>query len=181
MPDPALHRRLPARELAAGRRTLAGTADAAGLAPRLAEALARKEPAGTVDYELSFAPGPGGAVAVTGRLEARLEATCQRCLRPFMLTLEVPVEVLLGADGSSRGGNEETGSGWEATDKAVSLGELIEEELLLALPFLPRHPRPDCAPAEAASGAGEPAGEDSRRPFAGLREALDAARRDGKD
>lgn len=175
MPDPTLHRRLPSRELAAGRRTLAGTVDAAGLAPRLAEALARKKPAGTVDYELSFAPGPGGAVAVTGRLEARLEATCQRCLRPFTLELEVPVGVLLEAGG-------ETGSDWEATVATASLAELIEEELLLALPFQPRHPQPDCAPDEADSGGtGEGAGGESQRPFAGLREALDAARRGGKD
>jgi len=174
-----LHHRLPSRELAAGLRTLAGRIDASGLAPRLAEALASEHPAGTVDYELAFAPGPGEGVAVTGRLKARLEATCQRCLRPFMLNLEVPVEVLLEVPEALRA--EEDGPEWDAAGAVGSLGELIEEELLLELPFLPRHPHRDCAPAGGVSGTEATLGEDRQRPFAGLREALDAARDDSRD
>lgn len=176
MTNQPLHDRLPSRELAAGRRTLSGRIDAAGLAPRLAEALARREPVGSVDYELSFSPGPDAAVAVTGRLQARLEATCQRCLRPFTLSMDVPVEVLLGvpniADESGQAGE------WDAAGEAASLAELVEEELLLALPFLPRHPPGACSPAEADGPSPGDSGEDRQRPFAGLREALDAARKD---
>jgi len=180
MTDPSLHRRLAGRELAADRRTLSGTIDAAELAPRVGEALAREHPAGSVDYELSFAPGPGDGVAVTGRLRARLEATCQRCLRPFALDMEVPVDVLLEAgDGASQ---TESGPAWDVAENVASLAELMEEELLLALPFLPRHPPQDCpSPAGRASGADAGAGDDVQRPFAGLRDALDAARGDEED
>lgn len=174
-----LHHRLPSRELAAGHRTLAGRIDATELAPRLAEALARERPAGTVDYELAFAPGPGEGVAVTGHLKARLEATCQRCLRPFTLDLEVPVEVLLEVPEAPL--PEEDGPAWDAAGAVGSLGELIEEELLLALPFLPRHPPGACAPAGGDPGVDAASDEDRQRPFAGLREALDAARDDNRD
>ncbi|MGH8128670.1 MAG: YceD family protein [Gammaproteobacteria bacterium] len=170
-----LHSSLPGKALAAERRTLSGQIEASELAPRLAEALARAEPTGTVTYELSFAPGPDEAVAVTGRLQASLEATCQRCLRPFVLNLEVPVEVLLEARVAPQ--QEDPDAAWDAVETAPSLGELIEEELLLALPFLPRHAPQECVAAdEVAALAADPVGE-TQRPFAGLREALDAANR----
>lgn len=171
----SVHGRLPGKALAADRRTLSGRIEAAELAPRLAEALARTEPVGTVTYELSFAPGPDEAVAVTGRLQASLETTCQRCLRPFMLHLEVPVKVLLEA----RIPPEQTDSGspWEAIETAPSLGELIEEELLLALPFLPRHAPQACAAADEVEARAADSGGGTQRPFSGLREAFDAAKR----
>lgn len=170
-----LHSCLPGKALAAERNTLSGRIKASELAPRLAEALARAEPAGTVTYELSFAPGPDEAVAVTGRLQASLEATCQRCLQPFVLKLEVPVELLLEARTAAQQGD--SGTTWDAVETAPSLGELIEEELLLALPFLPRHAPQECAASDdLAALAVESAGE-TQRPFAGLREAFDAANR----
>lgn len=170
-----LHSRLPGKALAAERGTLSGRIEASELAPRLAEALARTEPAGTVTYELSFAPGPDEAVAVTGRLQANLEATCQRCLRPFVLNLEVPVEVLLEACAVAQ--PEAVGAVPDAVETTPSLVELIEEELLLALPFLPRHAPQDCAAAgEVAALAPDSEGE-TQRPFAGLREAFDVAKR----
>lgn len=176
MTDPSLHRRLRGRELAADHRTLSGTIDAGELAPRVGEALAREHPAGSVAYELSFAPGPDGEVAVTGRLGARLEATCQRCLRPFVLALEVPVDVLLEA-GDTASQAADPGPARDVAGNVASLAGLIEEELLLALPFLPRHP-PQACPASAGlvPGADAAAGGDVQRPFAGLRDALDAAR-----
>ena len=166
-----LHHRLPSRELATARRTLSGRVDAAALAPRLAEALARERPVGTVSYELSFAPAPQGGVAVNGRIHARLEATCQRCLEPFMVELDVPVEVFL--DELEHTGNRADTS--EAGETATLAG-LIEEELLLALPFLPRHVPGACTlEGTAPATQNRP---DTQRPFAGLQAAL--ASRDRK-
>ncbi|MGA7966166.1 MAG: YceD family protein [Gammaproteobacteria bacterium] len=170
-----LHSCLPGRALAAERSTLSGRVEASELAPRLAEAVARSEPAGTVSYELSFAPGPDEAVAVTGWLQASLEATCQRCLQPFVLHLEVPVEVLLEARAAAQ--QADSGTTWDAVETAPSLGELIEEELLLALPFLPRHAPQECAASDDLAALAAESREETQRPFAGLREALDAANR----
>lgn len=172
-----LHSRLPGKALAAERNTLSGRLEASELAPRLAEALARAEPAGTVIYELSFAPGPDEAVAVTGRLQASLEATCQRCLQPFVLKLEVPVEVLLEAPTAAQ--QRDSGTMRDAVETAPSLGELIEEQLLLALPFLPRHAPQECAASGELAALAAESAEETQRPFAGLREAFDAAKRRG--
>lgn len=162
----SVHARLPLEELAVARRVLHGRIDAAVLASRLGKALGRSQPEGELDYELAFAPTPEGAVALSGLLRARLVATCQRCLQPFELALEVPVRLLVpGAAGDAA----EAG-GWEVAAPGVrpTLAEVIEEELLLALPFLPSHPAGQCV--LAPSGA-EHAGEARQRPFAGLDEA----------
>lgn len=161
------HARLPLVELAAAGRVLRGRLDAAELAPRVGAALGRSPAEGELDYELAFAPAPGGAVAITGSLKARLVATCQRCLQPFELVVEVPLRLLVPEETGDAAETE----GWDVADRGASptLGELIEEELLLALPFLPRH-----APAQCAGAAPGDSDEDEprQRPFAGLREAL---------
>ena len=47
----------------------------------------------------------------------------------------------------------------------ITVGELVEEELLLALPIVPMHAdRADCG----VSAAGERAAEETQKPFAGL-------------
>lgn len=174
--------RLPWDTFAAERRTLAGRIDAATLAPRLAEALARERPAGTVAYELHFAPVPaaaGEAVIVTGQLRARLEATCQRCLEPFEMTLEVAVDVEVEtsrAAPESKAGSDRSVPDRADADAVPSLDALIEEELILAIPFLPRHPGDFCPQAPGAREA-EPEDSDMQRPFAGLQEAMERARK----
>ena len=170
----SLYRRLPGRQLAAEQRTLSGRLDAAELAPRLAEALAREHPVGTVTYELAFAFGPDEEVVVTGHLQARLEAMCQRCLRAFMLDLEVPVQVLLGGRAVSPQPDSEPA--WDSVEPAPGLGDLIEEELLLALPFLPRHPLQICVAVNEGDTSAANIVSAAQRPFAGLREALDVGR-----
>jgi len=182
-----LHNRLPWSELAAENTALAGEVDASELAPRLAEALAREQPAGIVRYELHFVPGEPGRIRVTGHLSGELEATCQRCLQPFRLPLEVDVAVSVAdspsATGRLRGPAEERDAAeLEEADVAGlgSLADLIEEELLLAIPFLPRHEMSQC-PAAGEQPEEAVRKDASRRPFAGLREALERSREDEPD
>jgi len=172
----SMYNRLPSRALAAEQRTLSGRIDAAELAPRLAAALAREHPVGTVAYELTFAFGPDEAVVVTGQLHAGLEATCQRCLRLFVLDLEVPVQVLLGV--CTVPPQLDSEPAWDSVETTPSLGDLIEEELLLALPFLPRHPLQICTAEDkvVTSTAHTHIARAVQRPFTGLREALEAER-----
>lgn len=177
---PDLHSRLPWRELAADGRALSGRVDAALLAPRLGEALGLGAPAGVVEYALRFAPADIGRVAVTGRLDAELDATCQRCLRPFRMPLEVEVDVEVELDAAPEAARSDAVSeGPERADAGgmPTLAALIEEELILAIPFLPRHLPGDC-PAAGDTTAETPGGGDRQRPFEGLREALERARGD---
>lgn len=182
-----LHHRLPWTELAAENAALTGEIDASRLAPRLGEALACERPAGVVRYELHFAPEREGRVRITGHLGAELDAICQRCLQPFRLPLEVDVNVSV-ADSPLPATHPGTKVDREApepdeadVDGLGSLADLVEEELLLAIPFLPRHDVSDC-PAAGRQTENEPREEgESRRPFAGLREALQRSREDESD
>ena len=174
MPE-SLHARLPLEELAAERRELAGRVDAAGLAGRVAGALGREATAGEVSYRLAFAPGAAGAIELTGELRARLEAQCQRCLQPFEIEFEAPVRLVFPPPGRPAGPEY---AEWEAGEDGArpTLAEILEEELLLALPFTPRHPPGRCpgGPVGEAPAAQE-AGEDEeprQRPFAGLDELV---------
>ncbi|AEG93960.1 YceD family protein [Ramlibacter tataouinensis] len=94
------------------------------------------------------------------RARAQLQLTCQRCLQP----VETPVEV----DGRFRFVADEAAAAAEddqseedvlATSRAFDLAELLEDELLMALPVAPRHEVcPEPLPMSAADpGAGEAA------------------------
>lgn len=185
--SPKLHNRLPWSELAAENAVLAGVIDASELAPRLGEALARERPAGSIRYELHFAPGESGRVRVSGHITAGLEATCQRCLQPFRLPLEVDVAVAVAdtpaAGAPLRGGAPDRDAAEldEADAEGLaSLADLVEEELILAIPFLPRHASSECPAAPRLAGQEGGEGESSR-PFAGLREAMERSRGDASD
>jgi len=184
-----LHHRLPWNTLAAENAALAGEIDASELAPRLGEALALEHPAGVVRYELHFAPEQDGRVQVSGHLGAELDAICQRCLQPFRLPLEVDVSVSV-VDSPSPAAHRRFPADSEAPERdegdaevLSSLADLVEEELLLAIPFLPRHELSECpAASHQAHETGREAGEsESRRPFAGLREAMERSREGESD
>lgn len=148
--------------LAASAATLEGRMDAAEFSGRLAAALCAPVSSGAVDYRLSFSRGEEQAVAIRGALRARLAARCQRCLGNMELDVEVPVKFLIPAFGTMA-----PPTGWEATEAGArpALAELIEEELLLALPFAPVHPNSLCAAVAAGSAAD---GEPRSGPFADL-------------
>ena len=181
-----LHHRLPWNQLAEENAVLAGEIDASELASRLGKALACERPEGAVRYELHFAPEQEGRVRVTGHLGAELGAVCQRCLQPFRLPLEVEVSVAvadspLAATRPGSSTDQDTSEPDVAdADELASLADLIEEELLLAIPFLPRHELSECPAADREAGQEDDEGE-SRRPFAGLREAMRRSREEESD
>ena len=101
-------------------------------------------------------------VALTGTLEL----ICQRCMRPMQWPLESSSRaVLIGAESEA----EHLPPGTEtvlAADRKIRLIDLIEEELLLALPRVPMHER--AAREDAAADAAQPV----QRPFEQLGELL---------
>ncbi len=140
------------------------------LAPQLREA------AGEATGEVAFTRESSLAVAGV-RVEAELVLTCQRCMErlPWMLRSEGRAALVATAAEADRASDElETVF---AEDHRISLRELVEEELLLALPLVPRHESEhDCAgPATDAQEAVQPAGdapEETHRPFGQLAQLL---------
>ncbi len=132
---------------------------------RLRESLADAQ--GTVAYTLSGVRDGAGRLALRLRIRGRLVLRCQRCLELLEYPADIDSTVVLA------GSQEEIDAAPYAegeaervlASKEMKVGELIEDELLLALPFAPRHEQCGARP-----GAGKRAGSSS--PFAGLRGML---------
>jgi uncharacterized protein len=133
---------------------------------RVAELLVER--VGTVQGSVALAREQGRIVAdVT--LDARLTLRCQRCLGPMQVVIESSSRVALlesEEEAASVPSDLETAL---APEGRLRLADLVEEELLLALPAAPRHAAGQCP---AAPGAEESEEESVQRPFANLGELL---------
>jgi len=113
------------------------------------------------------------------QLRTQVTLECQRCLQPMAVPLEVArrFRFVHGEDEAARLDEEEAGDDEDVLALAprFDLRGLIEDELLLALPLVPRHetcpalPEALRPPAQGASAAPAEAAEPARdHPFAAL-------------
>ncbi|WP_425600982.1 YceD family protein [Dyella sedimenti] len=155
--------------MVSARRSFQGDLPVAALA-RLGETLAGTE--GTVRYELDFGRDDLGTAYLDVRVQAPLTLTCQRTLEPFVLP--VTVDSRLGLIRTER---EESALPpaveplLVAEDGKLNLADVIEDELLLALPLVPVNPDSKLPEEVVGPEPGETPGEGrSDNPFAILRE-----------
>jgi uncharacterized protein len=107
---------------------------------RLAPDLHTRE--GALRVELHFGLDERCVYALTGRIEGELELTCQRCLEPIRIPLGI--ELKLGIV-TSEDEAEQLPEGYEMLlvgQDPMVLAELVEDEVILALPRIPRHADP---------------------------------------
>ena len=130
------------RKLAEARLELDGELDLASC-ERVADQLAARDP-DNIAYRITGGRDTQGWPTATIALEGRVSLVCQRCLRPFDYRLESRSTVRLA-------GSEHELEGWDAEEIEAILAagpldrdELIEDELLLALPYAPMHPPEEC-------------------------------------
>ena len=114
-------------------------------------------------YELDGVPQEQGRPALRLRVTGTLQLACQRCLGALEHPLRVDALLLLFDSESDIGAGAEAPDGIVAT-KEMAVRDLIEEEVLLAIPYAPRH-------EECKSGT-DAAGAPGARPFADLRSLL---------
>ncbi len=135
--------------------------------PRLAAALVSDS--GRCRYVAEFGRDALGTGYVELRLEADLELLCQRSLEPFVLPVQVFQRLGFITDEAQEAALPE---GYEPVlldaEGGVRLPELIEDELLLALPSYPVKPETDVLevswPPDVAMEEPEP----TANPFAAL-------------
>jgi uncharacterized protein len=129
--------------------------------PRLRDVLAQD--AGEVAYEITGVRDARGRPGLRLKVSGTMVLRCQRCLEPMEFAVNTDETLVLAAtlDEIHAEPADAHAPDRVVAGKEMALGELIEDELLLALPFAPRHE--DCRPA----GAGDSAESDS--PFAALR------------
>ena len=128
-------------------------------------------PEGAAEIALDFAVDAQGVPYVRGWIRAELVVTCQRCLEP--MTVPVDVDLSLGIVSSE----DEAKRLPEHYDPLVTRGEqllvaeVVEDEILLALPAIPRHDTAECTAMENLEkrpGDDEEGNEVSSSPFAVL-------------
>jgi len=157
--------------LAAQRETLERVYEL-GRLPRLQDLLADKQ--GCLKAVFGFARAPSGRSAAIIRIEATPRLVCQRCLEGFEFTVTACSEVEFSADAQTDGAASHDEL-FRSDEGLVSLRELAEEELLLALPLVPACSAPrECGktPLLGAAAAAEPVVQESVRPFAALQDLL---------
>jgi uncharacterized protein len=106
---------------------------------------------------------PGGGVEAWLHLDASaaLDVTCQRCLQPVHVPLDVHRRILFvpGGEDAAAALDAEREEDVLPLTRALDLRELIEDELLLALPLVPVHalcPAPLAAPSSDENDAAAP-------------------------
>lgn len=132
--------------------------------PRLRQLLLAD--AGALEYSLEGVTDELGRPALRIRIRGTLQLRCQRCLAPLDYPLRVDAMLVLARSQEAIDALpvEAEGPDWVVAGKEMSVHDLLEDELLLAVPYAPRHER--CA-ASSARGAAE-----ALSPFAGLRSLL---------
>lgn len=132
-------------------------------------------------------PGIGGSVRGAARfgrrsafavvelsLAGKATLPCQRCMQPMELALDSTTHVALILAEADAAEVPEDLEPVLAREGRISAAELVEEELLLALPIVPLHEElRECAvPASAPLVADEAPEHVTQRPFEGLAELL---------
>jgi len=131
--------------------------------PRLRDVLASD--AGEVKYEISGERDERGRPSLRLKVDGTLTLQCQRCLEPMEFEVHTDEMLVLAATLSEI--HAEPAS-TESRDRVVAgkdmaLRELIEDELILAVPYAPRHEQCTAAGEEMLGRA------EKASPFAGLR------------
>jgi len=93
-----------------------------------------------------------------------LHLKCQRCLGAFdfPLRLESTLRLASAAEAAAAGLDDEEGE-WIEPSPALDVGSLVEDEIILGLPYSPRHAEEQCP-----AGGGDPAPDAGRSAFAKL-------------
>lgn len=121
---------------------------------------------GELEYEVRGTRDDVGRPAIGIRIGGELQLTCQRCLKAMPFALRVDGMVVLAkseAEIEAQPVDPETPDRVLA-GKEMEVGTMLEDEILLAIPFAPRH--------EHCSGGGIDKGEAQASPFADLRGLL---------
>jgi uncharacterized protein len=139
--------------------------------PRVLPSLAT--PDGEAVGKVTF--GREGRIAVADvAVAAHVTLTCQRCLSPLTRALDNEGRAALVATAEEADRVPEPLEAVLAPDYRISIRDLVEEELLLALPLVPRHETNECAGEGAGitdvQGSDAGPAVETHRPFGQLGE-----------
>ena len=166
-----MHQRLPKEinpfRLAHGGASLEGQLPLSEL-KRLQPSLAENE--GIVDVAMRFDVDETGTPYLAGHFVTKLSVVCERCLQP--MTVDIDIHCLLGLVKNEYKAERlaEQYEPWLVDDDndTMNPASVVEDELILALPLVPRHDEA-CLPEDVwYSGEKEVESDKPESPFAVL-------------
>ena len=83
-------------------------------------------------------------------IQAKLPVLCQRCLAPMQLNFALTFDYVISAQAPLES-EENDEIDWLEASLTMNVNELVEDELLIAMPIAPKHEN-GCAPATTQSG-----------------------------
>lgn len=108
---------------------------------RLAEMLSSDT--GTVATEVRFRQDPGGWLIIQIEYDTTVQMLCQRCLEPLGYHVKDRVEMAVLESASLEKHLPEQYEPLVLEDERLMPAMLIEDELIISLPIVPRHERPE--------------------------------------
>ncbi|MGZ8250983.1 MAG: YceD family protein [Methylophilaceae bacterium] len=123
---------------------------------RLVDALASYE--SVLSWQLLGDVNSEGKPVLNLKVQGTLELTCQRCLEPLKFDLDVNSSFIIVASEADLPPEEEDVDEHDylVADVQMQVAELIEDEVLLALPFSPKHELSICGAKEQVAELKKP-------------------------
>jgi len=121
-----------------------------------------------IQVSLAFGKRDDGGPGIEGRVQCTVSMQCQRCLEPVSVKLDCPVALGIITSESQADQLPGTVEPLIYGDGPVDLAELIEDELILALPIVPVHEQCD-SPVKQAGHADNQETVKKDSPFAVLK------------
>ena len=132
------------------------------------------KPEGAVHLSLEFGIDSMGLATMTGTAQANLELLCQRCLESMAWPLELQLALAFIRPNVDEAGIPGPYEPYVVESVPLRLSDMIEDEIILALPSIPRHELAQCSASEwlqaDKSAANKAAEDDEQRqsPFSAL-------------
>lgn len=147
-------------------------ADLAALEPaRIPTAWREAEVSGRLTF--GFVDASGRVPIVSGCATARIDAVCQRCLEPFQLEISTEPKLLL-LDTEQQVDGYDAFEVWELDAPAFRPQDIVEELLIMAMPFSAMHGRmAECKAFAPAKPPDAGVVTELKRPFAHLRSQME--------
>ncbi len=136
---------------------------------RLADSLVDLQ--GGVEVDLHFDVDEQGVSHMHGQLNAQVNVECQRCMRPMQVPVMSDVSVAFVTSTEQVGDLPEAYEPCVLDEDVTALVDLVEDELILALPIVSVHPDQACQSWFEQQGrqpAEEAPVEEKKNPFAVL-------------
>ena len=101
---------------------------------------------GALHVELQLRRDKTRVPKLEGRVRGGLSVVCQRCLKPFLWPLDIAIDLRLVFNEEEESRVLKDSEPLLIEDDQVLFHAVVEEEVLLALPYAPRCEQEDCEP-----------------------------------